>query len=243
MRKFGFWMLFVAALFWCSVGGCQRPVVSSPEPPWRGANRWPVNPVVPQPHEIVPPTVALPPAVIGNPWKPSAALRDWKHIVIHHTASESGSVESIHAAHLARKDKNGKKWMGIGYHFVIGNGQGMGDGEIEPTFRWRQQMQGAHAGDEEYNQHGIGVCLVGNFENHSPSTAQLTAVKQLVGVMKKEYQIRSDRVVGHREVKSTACPGKHFPLSEISQAGDLPAFGQLDESLSPRVARTEGGAF
>ena len=65
-----------------------------------------------------------------------ADLRDWDYIVLHHTASESGSVASIHEEHLRRKDKNGNAWLGIGYHFVIGNGSGMDDGEIEPTFRF-----------------------------------------------------------------------------------------------------------
>ena len=81
-----------------------------------------------------------------NPWKPESELRDWNYIVLHHTASDSGSLDSIHQEHLKRKDKEGNSWLGIGYHFVIGNGNGMADGEIEPTFRWRQQLQGAHAG-------------------------------------------------------------------------------------------------
>lgn len=242
MRKLGFWMICLSTIAWFSVGGCQRPVVSSPEPAWRGANRWPITPV-PQPHEITPPPAAVPPLLGANLWKPSAPLRDWKHIVIHHSASESGSVESIHAAHLGKKDKNGKKWLGIGYHFVIGNGKGMGDGEIEPTFRWRQQLHGAHAGNEEYNQHGIGVCVVGNFENHAPSTAQLTSLKQLVAILKRDYHINGNRVVGHREVKSTACPGKLFPLAEISQAGDESRLGQFEKTSPPAVAHTEGRTF
>ena len=242
MRKVGYWMLCLTAITWLSVGGCQRAVVSSPEPMWRGANRpgYGLAPV-PEPHAIQPPINALPPLITGNPWKPSVPLRDWKHIVIHHTASESGNVETINAAHLARKDsKTGKAWLGIGYHFLIGNGSGMGDGEIEPTFRWRQQMHGAHAGVEEFNQHGIGICLVGNFENHRPSTAQLAAVKRLVGVLKSEYHIRSDKVVGHRSVKSTACPGKLFPLDEIAQTNDVPAFGQRDNTLRPQLVQAAG---
>ena len=242
MRKVGYWMLFLTAITWFSVGGCQRAVVSSPELMWRGANRpgYGLAPV-PEPHSIQPPINALPPLITGNPWKPAVPLRDWKHIVIHHTASESGNVETINSAHLARKEsKTGKAWLGIGYHFLIGNGSGMGDGEIEPTFRWRQQLHGAHAGVEEYNQHGIGICLVGNFENHRPSTAQLAAVKRLVGVLKSEYRIRSDKVVGHRSVKSTACPGKLFPLEEIAQSDDLPTFGQRDNGLRPQFVQAAG---
>jgi N-acetyl-anhydromuramyl-L-alanine amidase AmpD len=158
------------------------------------------------------------PITKDNPWKPETAARDWKYIVLHHTASNSGDVASIHESHLQNKDKNGKPWLGIGYHFVIGNGQGMDDGEIESTFRWKQQLQGAHAGVADYNQHGIGIVLVGNFENGPPSVAQLNSVKRLVRVLSREYDIQTARIIGHGDVKPTECPGSHFPLSKIRES-------------------------
>lgn len=237
MRQLGAWMLCFTAISWCSIGGCQRPVVSPPQPSWHAGQR----PLVPEPREIKPPTAVLPSLPFGNPWKPAVAARDWKHIVIHHTASEAGSVATIHAEHLNRKDKNGNKWLGIGYHFLIGNGNGMGDGEIEATFRWKKQLQGAHAGNEEYNQHGIGICLVGNFQERRPSAAQLAAVKRLVGVLKREYGIKSSHVVGHRDVKSTACPGKLFPMTEVAQTGDFPFLTSRDGEFSSSVLTLTGG--
>ncbi len=143
---------------------------------------------------------------------PSESARDWTAIVVHHTATERGSVESIHQTHLARK------WLGIGYHFVIGNGQGMEDGLIEETFRWRGQMHGAHAGREEYNQHGIGIALIGNFENTPPTPAQIESLTELVTRLAEKYQIPPDRVFGHGELKTTACPGRLFPLAELRLA-------------------------
>ena len=45
-----------------------------------------------------------PTAVAGFPasWQPAKPLRKWKSIVLHHTATEAGSVKSIHAAHRKR---------------------------------------------------------------------------------------------------------------------------------------------
>ncbi len=163
-----------------------------------------------------PPLQIQPPVVVQNPWKPTGPAREWRHIVIHHSASEGGSVEAIDKQH------KGRGWDGVGYHFVIGNGDGMGDGEIESTFRWRGQTHGAHAGNNEYNQHGIGICLIGNFEEEQPSAAQLASVKRLVSVMKHEYGIPSDEVIAHRDVKATACPGRNLPIAEISQSFELP---------------------
>ena len=158
------------------------------------------------------------PVASGNPWKPSVPARNWKYIVIHHTATSRGSVESIHQTHRTRRDASGNRWIGIGYHFVIGNGDGMADGAIEPTFRWQQQLHGAHAGEGDYNDQGIGIALVGNFDEGPPSAAQLAAVKRLVGVLKVNYRITADNVGDHSEVKATACPGKFFPMDEVSRS-------------------------
>ena len=193
------------------------------------------------PAPLLPSYRPQPPLASGNPWKPGVPEREWNHIVIHHTASSGGSVESIHEAHLKRKDKNGDSWLGIGYHFVIGNGSGMSDGAIEPTFRWKQQMHGAHAGVTQYNQHGIGIVLVGNFEEAPPSSAQMVAVKQLVGTLKSAYQIAGDQVVGHGDVKATACPGKYFPLAEVSQSFVVPAYSShTPNQPAVRLASVKG---
>lgn len=208
----------LAVALWAvsSVGcsGCYQPAVvpptaSIPHPRTPPATSVPA-PVLP---ELPPLTNRQPPP--GNPWQPAAAVREWKYLVLHHTASETGDVESIHNAHLKNKDKNGNPWLGIGYHFVIGNGQGMPDGEIAETFRWKQQLPGAHAGVGEYNQHGIGICLVGNFENKPPTSDQLTSVKRLVQTLTREYGIDGSHVIGHGDVKATECPGQHFPLSDV----------------------------
>jgi len=211
------------------LAGCTRPAVVPP------------TASIPSPRLSAAPELGMttpipaPPAVIASPsrWKPSSPPRDWKYIVLHHTATTSGSVESIHEAHLKRTDKSGNHWLGIGYHFVIGNGNGMADGEIEPTFRWKQQMHGAHAGgaNKEYNQRGIGICLVGNFENAPPSAAQRRAVKLLVETLKAEYHIASSQVVAHKDIRATECPGKLFPMSEV--AGD-------DRFLFPQAQRLSG---
>jgi hypothetical protein len=148
-------------------------------------------------------------------WIPDEPPQDWKYIVLHHTASSTGSVEAIHNSHLKNKDKGGRPWQGIGYHFVIGNGRGMNDGEIEPTFRWRRQIAGAHAGVDEYNQRGIGIVLIGNFDQGPPTDRQLDAVHRLVAELVRRHEITLSNIVGHGDVRATDCPGRHFPLGEV----------------------------
>jgi N-acetyl-anhydromuramyl-L-alanine amidase AmpD len=145
-------------------------------------------------------------------------LHEWQYIVLHHTATDSGSVDSIDRAHRERTDAGGNPWRGIGYHFVIGNGNGMADGEVQPTFRWMDQSAGAHAGHAEYNSFGIGICLVGNFEEHPPTPAQIAATKRLVAELKAVFEIDSTAVLRHGDVKATECPGRLFPYDEIAHA-------------------------
>lgn len=219
-------MISLCAFSAIATTGCSGP---SPFPP---------NAVIPgQPTNMPPSAIHLRLRPLQNPdvpsspaqletsflWEPDAAAREWNTIVIHHTAANHGSVESIHEAHLKRKDSNGNHWLGIGYHFVIGNGDGMSDGEIEPTFRWREQMQGAHAGAGEYNEHGIGIALIGNFEEAAPTAAQVASVKRLVAALETRFGIPSDKVIGHSDIKATACPGKLFPLEEVRNAGQSSA--------------------
>ncbi len=201
--------------------GCMRPAGTPP------LASIPYRQPVPPPAWIDPDTALTDPEsptapdwtpldpIATNPWRPTISPRDWKYIVLHHTASDAGNVEVIHNQHRKNKDKNGKHWLGIGYHFVIGNGQGMDDGEIEPTFRWKQQMPGAHAGVTEYNQRGVGIVLVGNFELSKPTPRQLKSVKELVAILSREYAIDAEHVIGHGDVKATECPGQFFPLSNV----------------------------
>lgn len=148
-------------------------------------------------------------------WPPSETEHSWRYVVIHHSATNNGSVRSIHNDHRQRKDRAGNNWLGIGYHFVIGNGNGMEDGEIESTFRWKQQIHGAHSGSTVHNANGIGICLIGNFQNSAPTANQLKAVRSLIGQLSNRYDIPARLVIGHNAVKSTDCPGKYFRLQDV----------------------------
>lgn len=150
-------------------------------------------------------------------WVTDVPARPWKTLVLHHSATETGSVESIDVEHKQRRDGAGRPWRGIGYHFVVGNGRGMPDGEIRPTFRWQDQSAGAHAGDAAHNEHGIGICLIGNFEEAPPTDKQLASARRLIGYLKGEFAIPADRIHKHGDLKATACPGKHFPDRELAR--------------------------
>ncbi len=133
--------------------------------------------------------------------------RDWRYIVVHHSATPSGSAASFHAAHLKRG------WDGLGYHFVIGNGRGMGDGEVQSGFRWPRQREGAHAGSDLFNQHGIGICLVGDLSTTKPTRRQMAALQRLSDFLSMYCRISPENLRLHRDFRKTECPGRFFPRS------------------------------
>jgi hypothetical protein len=245
----GLWILGLTSATCGCLVGCSEPgwLPSATVPPnvqpsqSRMLNR---NATLTAPSSTAPSSRSLEPAAAASDlsvpsidaWKPSAPAKHWTWVVLHHTASSHGSVESIHAAHLKRKDRDGRPWLGIGYHFVIGNGNGMPDGRIEPTFRWKQQLAGAHAGDDEHNQRGIGIVLVGNFDEARPTEAQLVSLRRLVATLQARYGIAKSHVIRHSDLKATACPGKLFPLAEITQEGMEPRLGTQRPAANPTPA-------
>lgn len=144
-------------------------------------------------------------------WIPMTKPRAWRYIVVHHSATPNGSAAKFDIEHRA------KGWDELGYHFVIDNGQGGPDGRIEIGSRWFKQKHGAHAKtpDERFNQFGIGICLVGNFENTKPTSAQYRELAELVAWLQDRYDIPSENVIGHNDTKPTACPGKNLNVATI----------------------------
>ncbi len=143
--------------------------------------------------------------------------RKWNAIIIHHSATQNGNASIFHRWH---RDVN--NWLGVGYNFVIGNGSDSGDGQIETTFRWTRQIQGAHCGgtpNNWANELGIGICLVGDFTDTQPSKRQMKSLANLVNYLEQRYRIPKYRIYGHRETPGytgkTMCPGTYFNINKL----------------------------
>jgi LysM repeat protein len=136
----------------------------------------------------------------------------WRFIVGHHSAVQRGNAQSYDSFHRRRGMENG-----LAYHFVIGNGVDSGDGEIEVGNRWLGQIQGGHVRNHQVNLSGIGICLVGNFEETRPTRAQMQSFIELVHWLRYDLLGGIPRFTVHREVdrNHTVCPGRHFPTSAM----------------------------
>jgi N-acetyl-anhydromuramyl-L-alanine amidase AmpD len=152
-------------------------------------------------------------------FRTTGATRSWKYIILHHSGEANGSLASIDRFH---RETNG--WDECGYHFVIGNGTESGDGEIEVGSRWPKQKHGAHTkpqGVQEYNERGIGICLVGNMNQQPPTPKQVEATRRLVAFLQQRYGVAPRGVTTHGDVHGshTECPGKLFPYDRLIPRG------------------------
>ena len=64
---------------------------------------------------------------------------------------------------------------------------------------------------------GIGICLVGNFEEEEPTAKQIAAATELVDYLRRRVIGAPSTFTSHKEVShgGTLCPGLHFPLREM----------------------------
>ena len=145
----------------------------------------------------------------------------WKTIVIHHSATRRGG-----AALFGRDHVKTNGWDELGYHFVIGNGTSTPDGTVEVGPRWTKQKHGAHCktANNYYNEHGIGICLVGDFTKSRPTPKQLSSLRRLVQFLVHACGIAPERITTHRAVTGkTQCPGPNFSLQGLRKSLAPPA--------------------
>ena len=135
--------------------------------------------------------------------KTPVAANHWKYIYIHHTQTASGNALSLAQA-----------TDGMGDHFVIGNGDGLMDGEIQLGQRWNQQQSARPpAGANRINAECISIALVGDFDKTIPTPTQLRRLAQLVGALQGELHVPAANVLVLDNPKTPAGIGRYFPKS------------------------------
>jgi hypothetical protein len=137
----------------------------------------------------------------------------WQYIVIHHSGVDTGTVKAMDQYHReVRHMENG-----LAYDFVIGNGSGMGDGEIAVGQRWTKQLDGGHLASEAQNKVAIGICLVGNFDERRPTPREMDSLRALVEALMARCKLTPRAVKTHQQINlvHTRCPGVKFPTKSF----------------------------
>ena len=147
--------------------------------------------------------------------EPAPDPQRWRAIVIHHSGRPYGNAQTLAERHRAL----GRG--GLGHHFVIGNGEGADDGEIQMGYRWTRQRSGRHVEGGEaadwYNRHAISICLVGDGDRGAPTRAQMEQIVRLTTALQARLEIPADHVLLHANIAETTGPGVFFPAAAFRQ--------------------------
>jgi hypothetical protein len=156
---------------------------------------------------------------------------------VHHTVNANdytaaevpGIIRSIYAYHVRSRG-----WRDIGYNFLIDRFGRIWEGRYGGVDR---PVVGAHT--ENYNDYGFGVSAIGNFETAKPTSALIQAEGALFGWKLSLHGVSAaatnvaigpkrfaSSIMGHRDTKSTACPGRYL-YNKIPQIRSLAAAVQV----------------
>jgi hypothetical protein len=129
----------------------------------------------------------------------------WKFIYIHHSATPGGNAETLAIP-----------GAGLCDHFLIGNGSGLPDGEIQISPRWNsQQPPAAPPGIDSIQPTCISICVVGDFDHSMPTPTQVRRLSQLVTTLQTQFRLGADKVILLNDTAPPASIGRYFPVTSF----------------------------
>ncbi len=160
-------------------------------------------------------------------------------IIIHHTASMVDNYDSIRRYHTRKRHMKD-----AAYHLILSNGSaGVSLGELEATGRYGNLSYSAATRSVKHNLTGLHLCVVGNYEENEVPKDLGMAIGNAVKELQKKFAISDDKVMFHRDVGQTKCPGRYFTKSKLSQWLEADS-GKLPESIARQQrAAIDSGRF
>ncbi|XP_028035322.1 peptidoglycan-recognition protein LB-like [Bombyx mandarina] len=147
------------------------------------------------------------------------------YVVIHHTYIPGAchTREQCSSAMRGMQNYNmiDNNWWDIGYNFAVG-----GDGAVYEGRGWTDR--GAHS--LHFNNISIGISFIGDYRFTVPSVEQIAAAKSLIATgVELGFVKPAHKIIGHRQVRRTACPGD--ALYELIKTWDKysPFPGSIDD--------------
>jgi hypothetical protein len=127
----------------------------------------------------------------------------WGSIFVHHSQTASGNADTF-----------ANQPGGLADHFVIGNGAGCVDGEVQMGQRWMAQLPpGQVRGTQSIPNDCITICVVGDFDRSAPTPTQQLRLTQLVQTLQGRLGVSADRVYLHQGTRTAADIGTRFPAA------------------------------
>ena len=131
----------------------------------------------------------------------------WTSIFVHHSGTPSGNAHTLAA-----------RAGGLADHFLIGNGSGCIDGEVQMGHRWLSQLPaGEVPGTRSIASDCITICVVGDFDRSTPTPTQRLRLAQLVNTLQGRLGVSSGQVYLHQGTGTAADAGSRFPVASFRE--------------------------
>ncbi|HVU38443.1 MAG TPA: N-acetylmuramoyl-L-alanine amidase [Opitutales bacterium] len=152
----------------------------------------------------------------AGPAKPCAAMGGVGLLTFHHDgdpspytddsfAGTARYLERIRAYHVH------EGFQDIGYHYAIDRAGRVW--ELRSTsFRGEHVRPGYDARGvlHKWNDHNVGVVVLGNFMLQTPTAAQQRKICEFGHALRQQYRLAIAQVKVHQELVTTECPGVHM---------------------------------
>ncbi len=143
----------------------------------------------------------------------------YNYIVIHHSGTRTGNYETIRSFH-----EREHHWSDAGYHLILSNGtSGVPPGHLEATGRYRNAVRAFATQSTAHNYFGIHVCIIGDYSRSEVPPELAAALGNCIRELQHRFWIPDDRIVFHRDVGATECPGIHITHEDVIRWKDAGA--------------------
>jgi hypothetical protein len=128
----------------------------------------------------------------------------WNYIFVHQSKTVSGNAGTL-----------GDSGGGLADHFVIGNGDGCHDGEVQIGQRWTNQASAVAPPGRSLRGDCISICLVGDFDAAPPTDLQQHRLIQLLAALQSRTNIPTSHIIALDGDNTLAGIGRFFPSATI----------------------------
>jgi hypothetical protein len=106
----------------------------------------------------------------------------WTSIEIYFSGTRRGSLQQAAGA------------VDLDCHFLIGNGAGAGDGEIQASELWQKQWSLRPSRTWQGSERTLRICLIGDGRTTAPTNCQLKRLETLLEALCRKFGISPDAV-------------------------------------------------
>ncbi|NIP23380.1 MAG: hypothetical protein GWN67_04620 [Phycisphaerae bacterium] len=112
----------------------------------------------------------------------------WDRVEIYYSGTKGGNIKQLTSlSGLAGTED-------INCHFVICNGLGAGDGQIQSTEKWKRQWSMISGRTWYGSGKTIRICVIADGKSALPTDSQRQMTRELVKELRRRFEIQTDSV-------------------------------------------------